>query len=124
MKHELNFKRSSAQAIQSGAIRQSLFQCRKDRQRPVPGDLACCYTPHGLEGHRLIREVLIVEVRDVSIETDSRRIRIDGRRLGKRAARAFAVEAGFACIDDLLDYFQVRYGLKFEGICIAWDPNA
>lgn len=116
-----NFKKEFATRVESGEKRQTIRQTRKDKRRPIPGDIAKCYTGLRTRGVRQLRADPVVECVSVRLHIDERVVVIDGSRLERDDALAFARDDGFLCVGDMMRWFFNQYGTNdLEGFCTRW----
>jgi hypothetical protein len=117
-----NFKKEFAPRVESGEKCQTIRRNRKDGRRPVPGDIAKCYTGLRTRAARLLRAAPVVECRSVRMHIDDRVIVVDGWALGVNDAIAFANADGFGTMSEMLLWFRNQYQTDcFEGFCARWE---
>lgn len=120
-----NFKREFVPDVESGKKRQTIRQTRKDKRRPVPGDIAKCYTGLRTRNTRLLRTSTVEECLAVRMHFDDGVIVIDGRKLEMAEAGDFARADGFPSVSNMLRWFKEQYGPgDFEGFCALWAVEA
>ena len=120
-----NFQARFADAVRSGAKRQTIRRNRRDGRRPVPGDAAKLYTGLRTRATQLLCQAAVTEVLSVRIDFEDRQIYVDGERLTVSERTAFAQADGFASWPDMLTWFAEQYGScsenrVFEGFCVRW----
>lgn len=122
-----NFKSQFAEAVRSGAKRQTI-RARGKRKPPVPGQKAFCYT--GLRTQQVCRlgEYPISAVTPISISSSARLVRLLSgaawRDLDDEALERFAKADGFATVDDFFNFFRAEHGGTFSGFLIEWRPDS
>ena len=118
-----NFKPQFADAIRSGAKRQTI-RARGKRKPPKAGDIAHCFT--GLRTQHVsalgwfpIESAEPINIsaagRTVSMPRDGRWQELDGDEL-----QQLANEDGFASADAFFAFFKSEYGPTFSGYLIKW----
>jgi hypothetical protein len=55
----------------------------------------------------------------ITIHEDSE-IELNGMYLSPKFTEDFAINDGFNCLDEFIDFFKIHYGLPFSGILIKW----
>jgi hypothetical protein len=121
-----NFKRQFAEAVRSGAKRQTI-RARGKRPAPKPGQIAHCYT--GLRthsvcvlGHYVIKSVTPISIsaasRTVSIPTDNQ-----WRAMWDYEVDQLARADGFATVDEFFAFFQSEHGGTFSGYLVKWEAQ-
>jgi hypothetical protein len=119
-----NFKKEFISRVESGEKRQTIRRIRKDKRRPIAGDMVKLYTGLRTRAARLLQAANVVECMSVRMHIDEGVIVIDGRKLEKDEAFAFAKADGFVCIDEMMCWFRDQYGTDdFEGFCVRWNPD-
>jgi len=114
-----NFKQQFAEAVESGAKRQTL---RRPRKRPTqPGDRLRLYTGQRTKSCRLLREVTCTQVLPIHLDRDS--VRVSGMRLSETALTWLALADGFENGEQLLAFFDRLYGLPVGLELIAWEAD-
>lgn len=118
-----NFKQQFAEAVRTGAKRQTIRQ-RGKRKPPKAGDIAHCFT--GLRTQQVSRlgKFPIESVEQIGISASGRTVSMprDGRwhELDEAELQALAQADGFASVDDFFAFFQSEHGLTFSGYLIKW----
>lgn len=113
------FKQAFADAVASGAKRQTIRAERKDRRRPCNGQAVRCYAGLRTAACRRLRDGEVVRVASVVI--GHRLIEIDGQPLPEAEWVAFARADGFADVAAFFDFFGVEHGGSFfRGFLTVW----
>lgn len=139
-----NFRAQFADAVASGAKRQTI---RRRRKRPTrPGDALQLYTDLRTHKTRKLRDAVCVAIdrfdideemvhtfernygidgsagRGVAVFATSGRlvVSINGVPLLAREIRAVAIADGFTGANEFLNFFIDHYGLPFSGEIIKW----
>jgi hypothetical protein len=114
-----NFKQQFAEAVESGAKRQTL---RRPRRRPTqPGDRLRLYTEQLTKGRRGRREVTCTQVLPIHLDRDS--VWASGMRLSETALTWLALADGFESGEQLLAFFDRLYGLPVDLELITWEAD-
>lgn len=122
-----SFKPQFAPQVEAGSKVQTIRRERKDRRRPVEGDLVKLYSGLRTKNTRLLATGTVEWCMSVRILFREHRIVWDGQRFHddrERLARA----DGFSCLRAMLDFFTAQYGQDgseaFDGYCVSWrlDP--
>ena len=119
--HLINFQPRFAEAIESGAKRQTM---RPPRKRAIfPGDRLRLYTGLRTAKARLLREVECRNIQTVELGITGATITDFSRRiiLSIEANDTLAKSDGFGSYGEMLDWFESRYGKPpFHLEIIAW----
>lgn len=112
------FKPQFAPLVETGVKLQTVRPIPK--RMPDPGDIIDCREWTGKpyrSPQRKLKESEIVRVGKIEVLPSS--LLIDGEFQSKNE---FAVRDGFACYDEMTEWFQETHGLPFRGIVIVWKP--
>lgn len=126
----LNFKSEFVIAIDGGEKRRTIRRFRK-AGNPEVGKPLQLYTGMRTSACEKIRDATCTRIREVEI--DHMGVKLAGRSLYAGDAPAyqggpdaesydgdFARADGFASFGDMLDFFDMQYGLPFKGMLIEW----
>lgn len=120
----LNFQKRFADAVESGAKRQTIRAPRRDgRPNATVGDRLYLYTGMRTKGCRKLGEAICTR-RSKFVISPERTMFIDGVRMkrGGQAEYVFARADGFENALSMTAWFEQYYGLPFEGSLIVWQP--
>jgi len=131
------FKPQFAPLVEAGTKRQTI---RPTPKRPIPvGRMLSLREWRGKpyrSKHRLLREARCTRVCSVRLGHNRARngpedrsgMMVAGRELVTRRhddeCYAFAKADGFACMYDMLRWFEKTHGLPFEGVLLKWGEEA
>jgi hypothetical protein len=113
------FKPQFAELVRTGAKQQTLRPVPK--RMPKPGDALSlrCWTGRPYRSAQVVlRNAEVTKVSSVRIWQCG--IEVAGVRLSDSGMRLFALADGFACVQEMLDWFHETHGLPFAGIVIQW----
>ncbi len=118
----LNFQARFADAVEARVKRHTV---RLERKRPIqPGDTLHLYTGMRTKAcRRLGPPETCTENRPIVVEADPQAgftVTMDGRRLGRAEASAFAQADGLASAHELYEWVRDHYGLPFRGVVHYW----
>lgn len=118
-----NFRSEFAVLVGCGKKLQTVRATRKDNKVPRPGDRITAYT--GLRTSKALKiyDSTIVDCFPVQIDfDDARPFVVNGVRLHKGEADAFARLDGFPHATAMLEWFGKTHGPEgcFEGFCVQW----
>lgn len=117
-----NFQAEFSHLVETFEKRQTVRPIGK-RRHARPGDPVQLYTGMRTRACRKLAEAMCTGSAKVRIERDPSglpAISLEGQRLDPLEAYAFTVADGFSSVADLVSWFDSRYGLPFEGVCIQW----
>jgi hypothetical protein len=109
-----NFQRRFADAVRSGAKRQTIRARRK--HPPRVGQIAYLYVGMRATGTEKLGEAPIWRVRSVLIQDG--RVYVEGKLLEGVDLLSFAQADGFANVNE----FRLFFGHNFDGHCVEWRP--
>jgi hypothetical protein len=111
-----NFQEQFVERITKLDKRQTIRPIGK-RKHARPGDALQLYTGMRTAKCRKLLDAVCTASAVVNLDAG---ISIAGRNLDPLEADAFAVADGFGSTAEMLAWFESRYGLPFEGVCIQW----
>lgn len=117
------FKPQFAPLVESGAKLQTVRPTPK--RMPRPGDVislrAWTGSPYR-STQRVLREAVIVEVRDIAIFEEGPCVYADQGADWSPGNDGFAKADGFSDWMEMREWFRKQHGLPFKGILITWSP--
>lgn len=127
---QFNFQARFADAVESGAKRQTVRVVRK--RTPRVGETAHLFTGLRQPGARVLGRHPITDVRPIFIDTfgvvtlaeatDPDAV-YHGRQLADERLQPFVEADGFETIEEFLDWIEDAHGLPFQGHVTYWDPE-
>jgi len=113
----ISFSKQFADAVESGAKRQTI---RRKRKRPTKaGDTLHLYTGMRTKACQKLRKVTCRSVTNIVIHPGLI-VMLNGRSLTWIEANELARGDGFGGLIEFHYFFDKRYGLPFEGVLIEW----
>lgn len=116
----INFVQAFGPHIASGKKTSTIRKERADGRRPKPGDELRLYTGLRTAHTKLWLTTPAVAVHGIRIDCEERTIIVDGQLLDVAAKVALAKRDGFACLEDLYDYFLEANQGQLEGWMVEW----
>lgn len=124
MKFVFNFQARFAPDVESGAKHQTIRAMRKDGRLPKVGDDVVCYTGMRTRYCRHLRTSPCIKVRRIRFNLDTGALYLGSVRLQGAELDLFAHMDGFACFEQMLNWFRDhhRNGM-FVGFLTVWEPK-
>lgn len=115
----LNFQARFADAVFRGTKRQTIRKNRK-RGQIKPGDILYMFTGMRTKHCRRIHTARCALTDPISIFGHRAVVFVSHKRLTADDVERLARADGFESSIDMMDWFNRKYGPKFEGVLIRW----